>query len=88
MGYRVPLLEDGVELYEIRSMLGNTHGSGQTAAMSRNGTYSLHAKMFVFDRKSIFVGSMNFDQRSMHLNTEDWLIDRQPGARPGAGAAF
>ena len=74
MGYRIPLLEEGVELYEVRALLGNTHGSGQTAAMSRHGTYSLHAKMLVFDRESIFVGSMNFDQRSMHLNTEIGLL--------------
>ncbi len=78
MGYRVPLLEDGVELYEIRALLGNRHGSGQTMAMSRYGTYSLHAKMFVFDRQRIFVGSMNFDQRSMHLNTEIGLIIDSP----------
>ena len=67
-----------MELFEIRAMLGNTRGSGQTAAMSLNGTYSLHAKMFVFDRKSIFVGSMNFDQRSMHLNTEIGLLIDSP----------
>jgi putative cardiolipin synthase len=78
IGYRVPLLEDGVELYEIRALLGNTHGSGQTKAMSRHGTYSLHAKMFVFDRQKVFVGSMNFDQRSMHLNTEIGLIIDSP----------
>jgi len=59
-------------------MLGNIRGSGQTAAMSRHGTYSLHAKMFVFDRQSIFVGSMNFDQRSMHLNTEIGLLIDSP----------
>jgi putative cardiolipin synthase len=59
-------------------MLGNAHGSGQTAAMSRHGTYSLHAKMFVFDRTSLFVGSMNFDQRSMHLNTEIGLLIESP----------
>ncbi len=78
MGYRVPLLEAGVELYEIRAKLGNSHGSGQTAAMSAYGTYSLHAKMFVFDRQRIFVGSMNFDQRSMHLNTEIGLLIDSP----------
>jgi putative cardiolipin synthase len=78
MGYRVPLLEDGVELYEIRALLGNTRGSGQSVAMSRHGTYSLHVKMFVFDRQSIFVGSMNFDQRSMHLNTEIGLLIDSP----------
>ncbi|MDT8322143.1 MAG: phospholipase D family protein, partial [Xanthomonadales bacterium] len=78
MSYRIPLLEDGVELFEIRAELGNTRGSGQTAAMARHGTYSLHAKVFVFDRQRIFVGSMNFDQRSMHLNTEIGLLIDSP----------
>ena len=78
MPYRVPLLEDGVELYEIRSLLGNARGSGQTAAISRYGNYSLHAKMFVFDRQRLFIGSMNFDQRSKHLNTEIGLIIDSP----------
>lgn len=78
MRYRVPLVKDGVELYEIRSRPGNSRGSGQTAAMSRHGNYSLHAKMFVFDRQELFVGSMNFDQRSMHLNTEIGLIIDSP----------
>jgi putative cardiolipin synthase len=64
MPYRIPMLETGVELYEIRSLLGNARGSGQTAAISRYGNYSLHAKLFVFDRQKLFVGSMNFDQRS------------------------
>jgi putative cardiolipin synthase len=74
MRYRRPLLEQGVELYEIRALLGSARGSGESAAMARHGNYSLHAKMFVFDRKRIFIGSMNFDQRSMHLNTEIGLL--------------
>jgi putative cardiolipin synthase len=78
MPYRRPLLEEGVELYEIRSLLGNARGSGQTTAMSRYGNYSLHAKLFVFDRQRLFIGSMNFDQRSMHLNTEIGLIIDSP----------
>jgi len=78
MPYRRPLLEEGVELYEIRSLLGNARGSGQTAAISRYGNYSLHAKLFVFDRQRLFIGSMNFDQRSMHLNTEIGLIIDSP----------
>ncbi len=78
MHYRIPLLEEGVELYEIRSLLGDTRGSGETAAISRYGNYSLHAKLFVFDRKRVFIGSMNFDQRSMHLNTEIGLIIDSP----------
>ena len=88
MHYRVPLLEDGVELYEIRSLLGNTRGSGQTAAISRFGNYSLHAKLFVFDRKRLFIGSMNFDQRSMHLNTEIGLIIDSPELAQQIAARF
>jgi len=74
MHYRVPLLEKGIDLYEIRAVLGNARGSGQTAEISSYGNYSLHGKMFIFDRRKVFIGSMNFDQRSMHLNTEIGLI--------------
>jgi putative cardiolipin synthase len=72
--YRVPLLEDGVELYEIRSFLGSVRGSGQTANVSRFGNYALHAKLYVFDRQRVFIGSMNFDHRSKRINTEIGLI--------------
>lgn len=78
MRYRAPLIEAGVELYEIRSLLGNARGSGQTSKLSRYGNYSLHAKLFVFDRRQLFVGSMNFDQRSKRLNTEIGLIIDSP----------
>jgi len=78
MHYRRRLLDDGVELYEVRPMLGSTRGSGQTAAISRAGNYGLHAKLFVFDRQRLFAGSMNFDQRSTRLNTEVGLIIDSP----------
>ena len=35
MHYRELLLEDSVELYEVRSLPGNARGSGQTTAISR-----------------------------------------------------
>jgi len=76
--FRVPLLQEGVELYEARALLGNTKGSGQSARMSRYGNYALHAKLFVFDRQKLFVGSMNFDRRSKQLNTEIGLIIDSP----------
>jgi putative cardiolipin synthase len=72
--YRVPLLKSGVELYEVRSLLGNTRGSGQSKKISRYGNYALHGKLYVFDRKRVLIGSMNFDQRSQHINTEIGLI--------------
>jgi cardiolipin synthase C len=76
--YRSPLIEDGVELHELRALLGNTQGSGQTAVVSRYGNYGLHAKLFVFDREKLFIGSMNFDERSKHLNTEIGVIIDSP----------
>jgi putative cardiolipin synthase len=85
---RVQLLKEGVEVYEIRSQLGSTRGSGQTAAVSRFGTYSLHAKLFVFDRQKLFIGSMNFDQRSRHLNTEIGLIIDSPALAQQTAARF
>ena len=88
MAYRVPLLELGVELYEVRSLLGNAKGSGQTTRMTRYGNYSLHGKLFVLDRKRLFVGSMNFDQRSMHLNTEIGLIIDSPELAQQTAARF
>jgi putative cardiolipin synthase len=76
--YRMPLLKEGVKIYELRALLGNTRGSGQTAAVSRYGNYSLHAKLFVFDREKLFIGSMNFDERSKRLNTEIGLLLDSP----------
>jgi putative cardiolipin synthase len=74
MHYRKGLLESGVQLYELRARPENPRGTGQSAKMSRYGHYSLHAKLLVFDRSGVFVGSMNFDQRSHRLNTENGMI--------------
>jgi putative cardiolipin synthase len=86
--YRVGLLQRGVELYEVRALLGNTRGSGQSKAISRHGNYGLHAKLFVFDRKVAFVGSMNFDQRSKHLNTEIGVLISSPELSREIAARF
>jgi putative cardiolipin synthase len=88
MHYRPRLLAEGVELYEIRARLGSTKGSGQSKRMSGHGTYALHAKLFVFDRKAVFIGSMNFDERSKHLNTEIGLIVSSPELAREVAARF
>jgi cardiolipin synthase C len=76
--HRVALLQSGVQLYELRTHPENTHGTGQPAKMTRYGNYGLHAKLLVFDRKSIFVGSMNYDARSRWINTEIGLVIYSP----------
>jgi cardiolipin synthase C len=75
---RKSLLRQGINLYEVRAQLGASRGSGQTPRISRYGTYSLHAKLMVFDRQKLFIGSMNFDERSRHLNTEVGLMIDSP----------
>jgi putative cardiolipin synthase len=86
--YRMPMLEDGADVYEIRALLGNRRGSGQTTRISNFGNYGLHAKLFVFDRERLFIGSMNFDQRSKHLNTEIGLIIDSPELAQQTAARF
>jgi putative cardiolipin synthase len=82
--YREPMLKDGIELYEVRPVLGKPDGQGSGGSLKNpsGGQFALHAKVFVLDRRSVFVGSMNFDRRSLRLNTElGVLIDSPELAR-------
>lgn len=88
MRSRRALLRVGVELHEVRAELGSPKGSGEPRKMTRYTAYSLHAKIYVFDRESLYVGSMNFDQRSMHLNTEVGLIIDSPELARQAAKRF
>ena len=89
MHYRRQLLEEGVELYEVRSMLGaSSRGTGQKQSLSRFGHYGLHGKLLVFDRKSMYAGSMNFDKRSRLLNTEIGVIIDSPELAAQTAARF
>ncbi len=67
--YRKPLIEAGVELYEIKPTAGDQlkRRFRQPAGSSTGG---LHAKTFAFDRRIGFIGSYNLDPRSNKLNTE------------------
>jgi len=72
--YRIPLLEAGVQLYEVKPLPGKPQPRGGALKEPSSGQFSLHAKAYVFDDKQIFIGSANFDRRSMHLNTEIGLM--------------
>jgi putative cardiolipin synthase len=76
--FREPLLRAGVDLYEVRKVLGRPDVRGKHLPSGSGGQYALHAKAFVFDRERVFIGSMNLDQRSLHLNTEIGLIIESP----------
>jgi cardiolipin synthase C len=80
--YRKPLLRAGVQLYEMRAQAPEYADEAERVKLnlSQLGSSgsSLHAKTFAVDGKRAFVGSFNFDPRSMHLNTEMGLIIDSP----------
>ncbi|MEP6701554.1 MAG: phospholipase D family protein [Betaproteobacteria bacterium] len=86
--YRDDLVEEGVELFEVRPILGKPRGSGGVIESGRADHFALHAKTFVFDRQKVFIGSMNFDQRSLNLNTELGLIIDSPELSRQVAARF
>ncbi len=78
MGYRVPLLKAGVQLYELKA-----HGEPGESSLFGSSGASLHTKAFVIDDRRGFVGSFNLDPRSAYLNTEMGVLFDDPvlGAR-------
>ena len=72
--YRIPLLQNGVELYEYQP-LQQQRSRFFSGSQSRA---SLHAKAYVIDRQTLVIGSLNFDPRSAHLNSELALFIESP----------
>jgi len=75
MPARRPLLRAGVRLYEARAD-AQISGAGYNANADVSAT--LHTKAFIVDRKELFIGSFNFDPRSVNLNTELGVLIRDP----------
>jgi len=78
--WRKPLLEAGVTLYELRREATDEPSREKRGSGSGIGSSdaSLHAKTFGVDGSRVFVGSFNFDQRSIHLNTEMGVVIDSP----------
>jgi cardiolipin synthase C len=67
--YRRDLLDAGIHLYELKPA-GSEDAAETKKSVLGSSKASLHAKTYVFDKSSIFIGSMNLDPRSVTLNTE------------------
>lgn len=91
--WRRRLLAVGVRLWEMRgapgaqarfgliprSLLVRLRRPPARTAFFRASASALHAKTLIADGRWLFVGSMNVDERSLHLNTEmGFLIDSPP----------
>jgi putative cardiolipin synthase len=67
--WRDDFIEAGAELYELRSDPAIQRSVVEVPPV-RAEFVGLHTKSFVVDRRYAFVGSMNFDPRSVNINTE------------------
>jgi putative cardiolipin synthase len=80
--YRDDLLEEGVDIYELRPDSTMKQRWSLLSTESRSG---LHTKTMVVDRRHVVIGSYNLDPRSADINTELALLIDSPefGARVG-----
>lgn len=67
---RQGILEAGAEIYEVKV--------DEVPPFSRRGSeaerVTLHTKAIIIDREQLFIGSLNFDPRSIEINTEVGLF--------------
>ncbi len=87
MRHRKQLLECGVELYELNEQIRKKEAERFTwlPGLSKS---SLHAKTMAIDGKMMFVGSFNFDQRSLYINNEIGILFREPEIAADASKHF
>jgi cardiolipin synthase C len=85
--YREELLRAGIELYELNKKMSRKE---RKTKKGENGSSkaSLHAKSFIFDRDTVFVGSLNLDSRSAYHNTEIGVIFKSAEIAEGMGEWF
>ncbi|MGL4668267.1 MAG: phospholipase D family protein, partial [Saezia sp.] len=72
MPYREELFNAGVMLYELKPFAEH-----KQSILGSSGA-SLHTKAYMVDGHTGFIGSFNFDQRSMNLNTEMGVVFHDP----------
>ena len=71
--YRKRLLSAGVELYEMNKRMTRQERK-EKKGETGGSMASLHAKSFVFDRRQVFIGSLNLDPRAFLHNTEIGVV--------------
>lgn len=76
---REDMLDHDIELHELRPDAASCPELiGREDYCDEDSHLGLHAKTAVFDRKTVYVGSMNLNLRSAYLNTEAAMIVNSP----------
>lgn len=74
---RKELLKAGIRLFELRRLSPHFERHKNMGPFGSSAS-SLHAKTIAADHERVFIGSFNFDPRSMHLNTELGFVIESP----------
>jgi len=82
--YRKGAIRAGAELYEVRADAGHELSNG----VDHPESFTLHTKVFLFDRRYLFVGSLNLDPRSLEINAEMGLLIDSPEFAEGMAIAI
>jgi cardiolipin synthase C len=72
--YREPLIAGGVRLFELKP-----YDDHSDVSLFGSSSASLHTKAFTVDDRAGFIGSMNFDPRSVSLNSEMGVVFEHGG---------
>ncbi len=88
MKYRRPLLAEGIRLFELKAEATGAKGPRRSGMSIGSSRASLHGKTFVFDRTSVFIGSVNLDPRSLEQNTEVGVLVQSPELAAEVGRLF
>jgi len=75
--HRIDILKNRIKLYELKRINGK-RTKQRPFGKSAPSYASLHAKIFIVDRRHAIIGSLNFDPRSAHLNTESAVVVDSP----------
>jgi putative cardiolipin synthase len=75
MPARKPLLKGGVRLFEVRP---DAIVEGVDYQVAETAEATLHTKGFIIDREHLFLGSFNWDPRSVDINTELGVVIDSP----------
>ena len=82
--HRKRVIKLGVELFEMRHDAPLREDFDTPPVESK--AFGLHAKVVVIDRKTTFVSTLNWDPRSIYLNTELGLVIESPALAEGVAA--
>ena len=66
------LLENGTNLHEVKVDAKDRETYMQSPMEDKS--LALHAKLMIVDKEKVFIGSANFDPRSLRINTETGLL--------------